>query len=55
MEIDEKFKIKNIILNSDINIVQLKYKNLKIINIIVEEKPTGEIMAGAGLVLMVKL
>ena len=32
MEIDEKFKVKNIILNSDINITQLKYKNLKIIN-----------------------
>ncbi|WP_075485437.1 AsmA-like C-terminal region-containing protein [Candidatus Pelagibacter communis] len=31
-EIDEKFKVKNIILNSDINITQLKYKNLKIIN-----------------------
>ncbi len=31
-EINEKFKIKNIILNSDINITQLKYKNLKIIN-----------------------
>ncbi len=32
IEIDEKFKVKNIILNSDINITQLKYKNLKIIN-----------------------
>ncbi len=32
LEIDEKFKIKNIILNSDINITQLKYKKLKIIN-----------------------
>ncbi len=32
LEIDEKFKVKNIILNSDINISQLKYKNLKIIN-----------------------
>jgi len=32
VEIDEKFKVKNIILNSDINITQLKYKNLKIIN-----------------------
>merc|ERR1711991_851345 len=32
LEIDEKFKVKNIILNSDINIIQLKYKNLKIIN-----------------------
>ena len=32
MEIDEKFKVKNIILNSDINITQLKYKKLKIIN-----------------------
>ena len=32
LEIDEKFKFKNIILNSDINITQLKYKNLKIIN-----------------------
>ncbi len=32
LEIDEKFKVKNIILNSDINITQLKYKNLKIIN-----------------------
>ena len=31
-EINEKFKVKNIILNSDINISQLKYKNLKIIN-----------------------
>ena len=31
-EIDEKFKVKNIILSSDINITQLKYKNLKIIN-----------------------
>ncbi len=32
LEIDEKFKVKNIILSSDINITQLKYKNLKIIN-----------------------
>lgn len=32
LELDEKFKVKNIILNSDINITQLKYKNLKIIN-----------------------
>ncbi len=32
LEIDEKFKVKNIILNSNINISQLKYKNLKIIN-----------------------
>ncbi len=32
LEIDEKFKVKNIILNSDINITKLKYKNLKIIN-----------------------
>jgi len=32
LEIDEKFKVKNIILNSDINITQLKYKKLKIIN-----------------------
>ena len=32
LEIDEKFKVKNIILNSDINITQLKYENLKIIN-----------------------
>jgi hypothetical protein len=32
LEIDEKFKIKNIILSSDINITQLKYKKLKIIN-----------------------
>ena len=32
LEIDEKFKVKNIILNSDINITQLKYKNLNIIN-----------------------
>ena len=32
LEIDEKFKVKNIILNSDINISHLKYKNLKIIN-----------------------
>ena len=32
LEIDEKFKVKNIILKSDINITQLKYKNLKIIN-----------------------
>ncbi len=31
-EINEKFKVKNIILNSDINITKLKYKNLKIIN-----------------------
>ncbi len=31
LEIDEKFKVKNIILSSDINITQLKYKNLKII------------------------
>ncbi len=32
LEIDEKFKIKNIIFSSDINIAQLKYKKLKIIN-----------------------
>ena len=32
LEIDEKFKIKNVILSSDINFTQLKYKNLKIIN-----------------------
>jgi len=32
LEIDEKFKVKNIILSSDINITQLKYKKLKIIN-----------------------
>ncbi|WP_145597295.1 AsmA-like C-terminal region-containing protein [Candidatus Pelagibacter sp. FZCC0015] len=32
LEINEKFKVKNVILNSDINITQLKYKNLKIIN-----------------------
>ncbi len=32
LEISEKFKVKNIILNSAINITQLKYKNLKIIN-----------------------
>ncbi len=31
-EIDEKFKVKNIILSSDVNITQLKYKKLKIIN-----------------------
>jgi hypothetical protein len=31
-EIDEKFKVKNFILNSDINITQLKYENLKIFN-----------------------
>ncbi len=32
LEIDEKFKVKNIILSSDINITKLKYKKLKIIN-----------------------
>ena len=32
LEIDEKFKVKNILLTSDINITQLKYKKLKIIN-----------------------
>jgi hypothetical protein len=32
LEIDEKFKVKNIILNSDIHITQLKYKKLKIID-----------------------
>ncbi|WP_072091202.1 AsmA-like C-terminal region-containing protein [Candidatus Pelagibacter communis] len=32
LEIDEKFKVKNIILSSDINITQIKYKKLKIIN-----------------------
>jgi len=32
LEIDKKFKVKNIILSSDINITQLKYKKLKIIN-----------------------
>ncbi len=32
LEIDEKFKVKNIILSSDINITQLKYKKSKIIN-----------------------
>ncbi len=31
-EVDEKFKVKNIILSSDIKITQLKYKKLKIIN-----------------------
>ncbi|MDC3165432.1 hypothetical protein OA608_01055, partial [Candidatus Pelagibacter sp.] len=37
LEIDEKFKVKNIILSSDINITQLKYKKLKIINNIFPE------------------
>ncbi len=32
LEIDEKFKVKNIILSSDINFTQLKYKKFKIIN-----------------------
>ena len=32
LEIDEKFKVKNIILSSDINVTQLKYKKLKIID-----------------------
>ncbi len=32
LEIDEKFKVKNIVLSSDINITQLKYKKLKIID-----------------------
>ncbi|WP_440927176.1 hypothetical protein [Candidatus Pelagibacter sp.] len=32
LEIDQKFKFKNIILSSDINITKLKYKKLKIIN-----------------------
>ncbi len=32
LEIDEKFKVKNVLLSSDINITQLKYKKLKIIN-----------------------
>ncbi|MEC8074102.1 MAG: hypothetical protein VX087_00560, partial [Pseudomonadota bacterium] len=32
LEIDKKFKVQNIILKSDINITQLKYKKLKIIN-----------------------
>ncbi len=32
LEIDEKFKVKNFIINSDLNITKLKYKNLKIIN-----------------------
>ncbi len=32
LEIDEKFKVKNIILSSDINLSKLKYKKLKIIN-----------------------
>ena len=32
LEINEKLKIKNFVLSSDININQLKYKNLKIIN-----------------------
>ncbi len=32
LEINEKFKVKNIILSSDINITKLKYKKLKIIN-----------------------
>ncbi len=32
LEIDEKFKVKNIILSSDINITQLKYKKLKVIS-----------------------
>ena len=34
-------------------IVEGTENNLKIININVEEKPTGEIAAGAGMVLMV--
>ena len=32
MEINENLKVKNIVLSSDINITQLKYKKLKIIN-----------------------
>jgi len=32
LEIDEKFKVKNIVLSSDINITQVKYKKLKKIN-----------------------
>ncbi len=32
LEIDEKFKAKNFILSSDVNITQLKYKKSKIIN-----------------------
>ncbi len=32
LEIDKKFKVKNIILNSNINITQLKYKKSKIIH-----------------------
>ena len=37
LEIDEKFKVKNIILNSNINITQLKYKKLeKIDNFLTE-------------------
>ena len=32
LEIDENFKVKNILLSSEININQLKYKKLKIIN-----------------------
>ncbi|WP_440927463.1 hypothetical protein [Candidatus Pelagibacter sp.] len=32
LEIDEKFKVKNIILSSDVNITQLKYKKLELIN-----------------------
>ena len=32
LEIDKKFKVKNIILSSDINITKLKYKKLKTIN-----------------------
>ncbi len=32
LEIDEKLKVKNIILSSDINITKVKYKKLKIIN-----------------------
>ncbi len=32
LEIDDKFKFKNIILNSDINFTQLKFKNFKIMN-----------------------
>jgi len=37
LEIDEKFKVKNIILNSDIDITQLKYKKLEIIHNFVPE------------------
>ena len=44
-----KFRLETYLKKVDVNVTDGSKNNLKVIDVIVEEKPTGEISAGAGI------